>query len=34
MSSVLHGISGGVSGLAAILIWYPLETIRFRKQIL
>ena len=33
MDSLFHYVSGGVSGLAAILVWYPLETIRFRLQI-
>lgn len=27
-----HGLSGAVSGCIALLVWYPLETLRIRIQ--
>jgi len=33
ISSFIHGFSGGLSSLIAILVWYPLEIGRFRLQI-
>jgi len=32
MDVLVHGISGSISGLTAILVWYPLETLRMREQ--
>lgn len=32
MEEAIAGVSGGVSGLLATLVWYPLETIRIRLQ--
>jgi len=32
MEEAVHGISGGLSGLVAILVWYPIDTLRFREQ--
>jgi hypothetical protein len=32
MDEAIAGVSGGVSGLLATLVWYPLETIRIRLQ--
>jgi adenine nucleotide transporter 17 len=32
MDVLVHGISGSISGLTAILVWYPLEILRMREQ--
>lgn len=32
MDEFIHGISGSVSGLISVSVWYPLETIRMRLQ--
>ena len=32
MDEFIHGISGGLSGLIAATVWYPLETVRIRLQ--
>jgi hypothetical protein len=32
MEEAVHGISGGLSGLVAISVWYPLDVLRFREQ--
>lgn len=29
----VHGISGAISGIVAICVWYPLETVRIRIQV-
>jgi len=33
MDVLVHGISGSISGLTAISVWYPLEILRMREQI-
>jgi adenine nucleotide transporter 17 len=33
MDVAAHGISGGISGLVAILVWYPLDNLRMKLQI-
>ncbi len=32
MDEIISGVSGGLSGLIATLVWYPLENIRIRLQ--
>jgi solute carrier family 25 (peroxisomal adenine nucleotide transporter), member 17 len=32
MDVLVHGISGSISGLTAIMVWYPLEILRMREQ--
>ena len=32
MEEAIAGISGGISGLLATLVWYPLENVRIRLQ--
>jgi adenine nucleotide transporter 17 len=32
MEVAVHGISGAISGVTAILVWYPLDILRFRAQ--
>ena len=32
MEEAISGLSGGISGIFATLVWYPLETIRIRLQ--
>jgi adenine nucleotide transporter 17 len=32
MEEIIHGVSGGISGVVAISVWYPLDIIRLREQ--
>ena len=32
MEEIISGISGGVSGVVAISVWYPLDILRLRQQ--
>jgi solute carrier family 25 (peroxisomal adenine nucleotide transporter), member 17 len=32
MEEIVHGISGGVSGVVALSVWYPLDILRLRQQ--
>jgi hypothetical protein len=32
MEEIVHGISGGISGVVAISVWYPLDILRIREQ--
>ena len=33
MEELVHGISGGISGVVALSVWYPLDIIRLRQQV-
>ena len=32
MEEIIHGVSGAVSGVVAISVWYPLDILRLREQ--
>jgi hypothetical protein len=32
MEEIVHGISGGISGVVSISVWYPLDILRIRQQ--
>src|SRR5690606_15296590 len=33
MDNLIHGISGSISGMAAVVVWYPLDILRMKVQV-